>query len=122
VDPEASWRLFEKAQLTDLEEARSTAEGVHLGAAAGTIQVLQNHYLGLNVQRDALCVNPAVPEALGRICLDIHYRGSELRLEATITYLKISSASGNERGTVVCRGQRKELEPGATATFHLRSA
>jgi trehalose/maltose hydrolase-like predicted phosphorylase len=122
VDPKASWRLFEKAQLTDLEGAGSAAEGIHLGAAAGTIQVLQSHYLGLNVQRDALCVNPAVPEALGRICLNIHYRGSELRLEATATHLKVSSASGNARVTVVCRGQRRELEPGATATFHLRSA
>ena len=120
-DPAASWELFREAQFTDLAESESTADGVHLGAMAGTIGVMQSHYLGLGVKGDALRVDPAVPEAMGRLCLEVHYRRCELRLEATSISLEVGSAPTNTGSVnVVCWGRTAEVRPGASVKFDLK--
>jgi len=122
LDLAASWRLFEAAQFPDLAAVRSegAAQGVHLGAMAGTVYLLQHHYLGLSAERDALRVEPALPAALGGLAMDVRYRHNELRLEATGARLSARSAPSNaEVVKVVCGTQVRELKPGESVTFDL---
>lgn len=84
LDPEASWRYFQQAMRLDLvpSSATGTADGLHLGAMAGTLDVLQRHYLGLRLQPGEIVLRPALPKALGRVRLDFLWRGSAFTLEA----------------------------------------
>lgn len=100
--------------------SEGAAQGVHLGAMAGTVYLLQHHHLGLSVERNALRVEPALPEALGRLAMDVRYRHNELRLEASGARLSARSAPSNtEVVRVVCGAQVRELNPGESVTFDL---
>ena len=82
VDPEGSWRLFREALGTDLcaLEGESTAEGIHLAAMVGTLDILQRHYLGLHPEDGALRVAPRPPPALGRVRLCLTVRGTSIEV------------------------------------------
>ena len=123
LDLAASWKLFEEAQFPDLAAVRSegAAQGVHLGAMAGTVYLLQHHYLGLSAEKGALRVEPALPEALGSLSMDVRYRHNELRLEATDDQLTVSSAASNAEVIKVISGeQEQQLRPSESVTFDLQ--
>ncbi len=63
LDPALSWTFFQRALRIDRDtsETTSASEGLHLGAMAGTLDVLQRHYLGARVEADALAIAPAPP-------------------------------------------------------------
>ena len=42
----------------------TTREGIHLGAMAGTVDLLQRAYLGLELRDDVLCLNPRLIDRL----------------------------------------------------------
>ncbi|WP_431682486.1 glycoside hydrolase family 65 protein [Kitasatospora sp. KL5] len=74
---QASWRFFRDALAADRHDRQggTTAEGIHLGAMAGTVDLLQRCYTGLEIREDALWLDPRLPSALGRLELDLRYRG-----------------------------------------------
>ncbi|WP_042364529.1 glycoside hydrolase family 65 protein [Streptacidiphilus neutrinimicus] len=76
-DRRASWRFFREAVAADVHDVQggTTAEGVHLGAMAGVIDLLERCYSGLSVRREALVLDPALPPQLGQLDLTLHYRG-----------------------------------------------
>lgn len=76
-DRRASWRHFRDALTADLRDSQggTTAEGVHLGAMAGAVDLLQRCYTGLEIREDALWLDPHLPSALGRLELELRYRG-----------------------------------------------
>lgn len=122
LDLEASWEFFQKAQLIDTspQEGKDTSEGIHLGAMGGTLAVLQHHYLGLKVQPDVLEVHPALPKAIGRVCMTLYFRGVEIECEAIHTNLTLRSVHRNTASVKVsCAGHTKELKPGMPVTFSL---
>ena len=82
VDGEEALSSFRHALQTDLCGDRSTAEGIHLGAMAGSIDVLQRRLLGLWVDRGVLRVEPRLPADLGRVRLGLLVRGAALEVEA----------------------------------------
>jgi len=77
TDRQASWRFFRDALAADRQDLQggTTAEGIHLGAMAGTVDLLQRCYTGLEIREDALWLDPRLPYALGRLELDLRYRG-----------------------------------------------
>ncbi|MFJ1704948.1 glycoside hydrolase family 65 protein [Kitasatospora sp. NPDC088346] len=77
TDRLASWRFFRDALDGDLTDVQggTTAEGIHLGAMAGTVDLLQRCYTGLEIRQDTLWLAPRLPSAIGRIELDLRYRG-----------------------------------------------
>ena len=81
-DREASWDFFVRGLHGDVAGVRggTTAEGIHLGAMAGTIDLLQRCYTGLELRQDVLFFNPVIPAELGSIEFDIRYRGYLLHL------------------------------------------
>jgi trehalose/maltose hydrolase-like predicted phosphorylase len=76
VDRRRSWRFFRDALTSDLLDLQggTTAEGIHLGAMAGAVDLLQRCYTGLELREDMLWLDPRLPSALGSLALDLHYR------------------------------------------------
>ncbi len=74
-DRERSWALFEEALRSDLDDVQggTTAEGIHLGAMAGTVDILQRCYLGIEARADALWLNPLLPSEVRSLNLDLRY-------------------------------------------------
>lgn len=83
-DRPASWQLLRAALATDLANTgRTTAEGVHLGAMAATVDILQRCYTGLETRGDSLRLHPRLPDELARLDFDLRYRGHRLSLTFT---------------------------------------
>ncbi|MGP0029267.1 MAG: glycoside hydrolase family 65 protein [Acidimicrobiales bacterium] len=81
-DRERSWQFFEDALHSDIDDTQggTTAEGVHLGAMAGTVDLLQRCYLGIETRDDVLWFDPLLPAEVRSLTLDIRYRGRWLNL------------------------------------------
>jgi alpha,alpha-trehalase len=77
-----SWRLFHEALVSDVADIQggTTREGIHLGAMAGTIDLVTRCYTALELRGDVLWVNPRLPEGLRRLRLLVRYRGHTLEL------------------------------------------
>lgn len=116
LDSERSWRFFQDAMKTDLcrEDSNGAEGGLHLGAMAGSIDVLQRHYCGLRLREDAIELDPSPPPALGRVRFPFTWRGGryEWRWDGD---LRLSSDRANrEAATVIHQNSRQRLNPGAT--------
>lgn len=58
----------------------TTAEGIHLGAMAGTVDLVQRAYTGISVQADVLWLDPVLPQEVSCLEMMVHYRGYTLDL------------------------------------------
>ncbi|MCF6471972.1 glycoside hydrolase family 65 protein [Nonomuraea sp. MG754425] len=83
-DRAQSWQFFAEALLSDVHDVQggTTAEGIHLGAMAGTLDMLQRCYLGLEPRPAGLRLSPLLPERLGSLSLPIRFHGLSLTIEA----------------------------------------
>ncbi|MEV0389238.1 glycosyl hydrolase family 65 protein [Nonomuraea sp. NPDC050643] len=83
-DRARSWQFFAEALISDVHDVQggTTAEGIHLGAMAGTLDMLQRCYLGLEPRPDGLHLNPLLPDRLGALSLPLLFRGRRLTIEA----------------------------------------
>ncbi len=88
-----SWPVLLEALNSDYLEAHhdSAREGIHLGAMAGTLDIVQRCYTGIVARRNVLWLNPRLPDALNSLSLNLHYRGQALRLKITQDQMKISA-------------------------------
>ena len=84
-DREASWSLFKQALNSDLGDSQggTTAEGIHLGAMAATVDIVQRVYTGCAFQGGTLLLEPCLPEELTHLALELRYRSNRLHLELT---------------------------------------
>jgi trehalose/maltose hydrolase-like predicted phosphorylase len=119
-DRSHSWEILREALGSDLADlpGGTTSKGVHLGAMAGTVDVFQRCYTGLEAREDALWLAPRLPDAVGRLTLRIRYRGAWLDLDIDRDRLRIAAAD-DARAPVALRvyGRAAALEPGATREF-----
>ncbi len=111
-----SWTLFTEALRSDIDDIQggTTSEGIHLGAMAGTVDLLQRCYTGLELWGDELRFNPALPDELERLSFQLRYRKHSLSIDLTATTLSISSdPSSADAIAVVVGEQAVVLQPGA---------
>ena len=68
--------LFRQSLRPDAEPCNSSTseEGLHLSAMAGSIDVIQRHYLGLGFEMDAIRLDPARAPKLGPVTIAFVYR------------------------------------------------
>jgi trehalose/maltose hydrolase-like predicted phosphorylase len=112
----ASWYLLQDALEADLSDTQggTTREGIHLGAMAGTADILQRCYSGLESRDDALWLNPLLPDALTLLEFDLHYRGHWLKCHLHADRFVIDALpSAASPVTIVIDEQRHELDGGA---------
>ncbi|MGQ4615404.1 trehalose-phosphatase [Nocardia sp. R7R-8] len=101
----------------------TTAEGIHLAAMAGSVDLLQRCFTGMELRRDRLVFCPYWPEALGALSFPMIYRGHRLTVRVTGEGVEISSDSGASAPIeVTCRDQTARLEAGATVRLPMNSA
>ncbi|MFC8848529.1 MULTISPECIES: glycoside hydrolase family 65 protein [unclassified Micromonospora] len=86
-----SWHLLRDALATDLSDtqAGTTRKGIHLGAMAGTADILQRCYTGLETRDDALHLHPQLPDTLTHLDFDLHYRGHRLRIHCNHHFVSV---------------------------------
>ncbi|WP_323385000.1 glycoside hydrolase family 65 protein [Streptomyces calidiresistens] len=117
---ERAVEFFLRALESDIADIQggTTAEGIHLGAMAGSVDLLQRCFSGLETRGGRLVLNPFWPEALGTLEIHLRHREHSLRLRINGDRIEIGSADGTHRPIrVVCRGRTAELRPGETIRF-----
>jgi alpha,alpha-trehalase len=122
-DRARSWELFGYALSSDVADIQggTTPEGIHLGAMTGTLDLVQRGYTGLVVEQDVLRFDPALPDEVPRLDLQLYYRGHHLRVVLDHQSLRVSApASDLPPVTIGCDGQRRSMRAGETLTFELQ--
>ena len=117
-----SWDMFCEAVDADFSDLQggTTAEGIHLGAMAGSIDILQRCYTGIEPRAGVLHFNPSLPEQLDRLSMRIRYRRQILDVEVEREVLRITSRRFTAAPiTVAYRGQFREMSPGDSYSFRL---
>lgn len=120
---EKSWELFKEALKSDISDIQdgTTSEGIHLGAMAGTIDLIQRCYTGIETRGNTLWLNPLLPRELKRLQFDICYRHHCINIQITRDRLKISTRKYYVAPiNIGFRGEVVELKPGETKEFELR--
>ena len=84
-DRPRSMAFFAKALQSDVTDSQhgTTAEGVHLGAMAGTVDQVLRVSTGIEVKGDVLLFNPELPPEIECLNTRIRYRGHALDLRLT---------------------------------------
>jgi trehalose/maltose hydrolase-like predicted phosphorylase len=120
-DRPRSWRFFAEALTSDLHDVQggTTAEGIHLGAMAGTVDLAQRCYSGLEAREDVLWLNPSLPVELNGLDFDVRYRGNwGINLHLTPDRLRVRvPASCAAPVRIGVKGEVIELAPGSSREF-----
>lgn len=95
-DRKRSWSNFQVALVSDVEDIQggTTAEGIHLGAMAGTVDLVQRGFMGLEIREDVLWLNPVLPDELGCLNFSIRYRNHWITINLTQDTMHISFDRG----------------------------
>jgi len=110
------------SDVSDLQQG-TTAEGVHLGAMAGSVDLVQRVSTGIEVRGDALRLAPQLPLELARLDLRIRYRGHSLDLRLTRDTLTVRGHETTAAPiTLAVDGVTVAFAPGTTRVFRLKGA
>jgi beta-phosphoglucomutase family hydrolase len=107
-----------QSDVTDIQQG-TTREGVHLGAMAGSVDLVQRVSTGIEVTGDMLRLNPQLPQGMDRLDMRIRYRGHSLDVRLTRASLIVR---GRDRGPAPIRlGFKNEVHEfsGGTRAFTL---
>lgn len=119
IDPDGAWPLFRAALTADQTDAQggTTKEGIHLGAMAGTIDILERSYLGIERLHNRLHINPRMPRAIRRLRLAENFRRRWFDLTYAAGRLEIAlEADGGGPATVVVNGAEHLVAAGGHIT------
>ncbi|MFW2334953.1 glycoside hydrolase family 65 protein [Ilumatobacter sp.] len=122
-DRTRSWAAFQEALHSDIADVQggTTAEGIHLGAMAGTVDLAQRCFSGLDTRGGVLRFDPAIPDELQWLRFDLQYRGGWVQCEMSAKMMSITSHEGAVRTIkIAIRDDEFELHPGALRRVELR--
>jgi alpha,alpha-trehalase len=122
IDHEQSWDLYREALRSDFEDVQggTTKEGIHVGAMAGTVNMVLNRYAGIDTRGDTLSIDPALPPAIKRITMGVEYRGKWLGLTVTHQKLHVElDRAAQEFLLFEAKDMPHRIEPGATLEIDL---
>lgn len=90
TDRTRSWGLFAQALRADLADTQrgTTREGVHIGAMAGTADMVLRCYSGIETRHDTLRLHPVLPAELASTEFTVSYRGQPITI--TVTHSRIT--------------------------------
>jgi beta-phosphoglucomutase family hydrolase len=122
-DRARSLRYFARALQSDVADIQggTTAEGIHLGAMAGTVDIVQRAWTGLEIKDDVLWLNPELPQDIAHLKLRMRYRGHSIDLLIEHDVLTVRLHGGAAAPISLCvGGESFELSSGATRVFKLK--
>jgi trehalose/maltose hydrolase-like predicted phosphorylase len=114
-DREVSWSLFLRALDSDLDDIQggTTREGVHIGAMAGSVDLVLRCFGGLETRDSVLRLHPVLPIELARVAFRIVYRGQPLDIELTHEQAQLTLHRCASTAVEVCvEDQLTLLRPG----------
>jgi len=124
LDAEASWERFLAALDSDLGDIQggTTKEGIHMGAMAGTLALVQCSYAGTQIRDGVLYFDPRLPARLEGLSFAMQFRGTPILVTLADGKLTlIAHREGARRPILVgAGGEVRELCPGDRCTFELR--
>ena len=118
IDPDHSWERFLVALESDIGDIQggTTKEGIHLGAMAGTIDLLQHGFTGLETRAGMLMFDPCLPDDLTELRFRLRYR-DHYGLYVTVRQDRLV-ISGQQTPPSPLRlrveGRDVEIDPGGT--------
>jgi trehalose/maltose hydrolase-like predicted phosphorylase len=91
----------------------TTAEGIHLGAMAGTVDIVLRCLAGMRARGPALRFDPALPPEVKQLNFSVHYRGHRIDVELAEDRLRLYSRPGAAQPIqILVHDQTIELGPG----------
>lgn len=124
-DKQESWENFEALIVSDFKDIQggTTPEGIHLGAMAGSLDLVQRNYAGLEVGDDALWIRPGLPENIQKITMRIKYRHHWIFISLDHETLKISFEEGwSNKVHIGVIDEIHEFKHGEVREFSLKPA
>ncbi|WP_217914766.1 HAD-IA family hydrolase [Miltoncostaea marina] len=93
-DQSRAWDLFRDALVADLDDTQggTTAEGIHLGAMAGTIDIVTRSFAGMTLHGNRIGFAPRLPDGLRHVQFQIHHRGHRVRVSLDRSRLRLTAA------------------------------
>jgi trehalose/maltose hydrolase-like predicted phosphorylase len=123
IDPASSYERFLGALRSDVDDIQggTTAEGIHTGVMAGTLDLVQRIYLGAEIREGAVFFTPRLRERLDGLSLLMQFRGTPVRVEVVGDELRVEAlAEGFIQPVRVGVGEEvRELGAGERARFTL---
>ena len=115
LDCAVGCRLFLTALRSDIEDVQggTTAEGIHLGAMAGTVGIVLRRYAGVSLGPDGVHFEPNLPAILPHLRFRVHWR--DRWLDALLTRGRIRLTADRDRPEPVpalVRGRKVLVQPG----------
>ncbi|MFF4713151.1 glycoside hydrolase family 65 protein [Streptomyces eurythermus] len=118
-----AWQYVHEALKADIADIQggTTGEGIHLGAMAGTLDLVQRGLTGLETRADSLCLDPVPMPALCEYGFTVHYRGHwGVGVLSRAGQLDISVPDSDESPIRVMLADRAvTVAPGETCTLTL---
>jgi alpha,alpha-trehalase len=113
-DLDQSFSALCEALSSDIDDVQggTTSEGVHIGAMAGTVDVIERCYPGLTIQGDTLWFDPRVPEALGPYSFNLRFRGNWLDVRVSSAGIELDAHDHNDPVAIGFDGDVTILAPG----------
>ncbi|WDF43874.1 glycosyl hydrolase family 65 protein [Streptomyces sp. T12] len=118
-----AWSYVQEALEADIADIQggTTGEGIHLGAMAGTLDLVQRGLTGLGTSEDALWLDPVPLPALSEYGFSLRYRGHwDVGLRRRSGQLEIRVPASEESPIrVVLADRAVTVAPGETCTLVL---
>ena len=100
--------------------SRIGVERVHLGAMAGSVDLMQRVSTGIEIRGDVLRFNPELPREMERLDLSIRYRGHSLDMRLTRDSLTVRGRDGRSAPiSLRVNGKVRDFASRTTRAFRL---
>lgn len=122
TDRSASWALFAEALEADLSDTQggTTREGVHLGAMAGTVDMVIRCFAGVETRKDRLRLNPRLPKELPGVHFQVRFRHQTIDIDITHQEVTVTlPGSSSQPIQLFVEGREETMAPGDTSTVPL---
>jgi len=117
-----SWKSFKTALMSDYKDIQggTTHEGIHLGAMAGTLDLLQRCYSGLEIRDDVLWLDPRLPDDMDSMSFHLRYRSHWIKLDISHEKIKLRFCKGWANPVqVAVKGRKYKFETDDEKEFSL---
>jgi len=118
--PDQAWQFLLRALESDIADVQggTTAEGIHLGAMAGTVDVVLRCLTGMRARGQVLRFDPALPPEVKQLRFSVHYRGHRVDVALAEDHMQVKARPGpaqpiqvliHDQSVELAAGQEREV-------------